>query len=131
MNTKNANSESADADAGKDAKPKLSKQQEEYMKLQQVLTNIEWFVAKHPDKVSLMQEAIQRGIMTALVAHRDRAADMEVATSVLLMRHKRGYTYETVLSKLRKWQGKTALLWDSTIQELELKIEAVKAKVKK
>lgn len=74
------------------------------------LNSVRQYVERDPEAAAYLSDYAQAGIRDALAKSNERAADMEVAVSVLAA--KRYKNADAVLmDKLNKWEGKTALNW--------------------
>ena len=69
------------------------------------------YVEKDPEAAAHISDYAQAGLRAALNKAYERAADMEVALSVLAAKRYKGAD-AVVRDKLKKWEGKTALRWD-------------------
>jgi len=69
------------------------------------------YVEQDPEVAAFIADHVQHGLRAALQKAYERAADMEVALSVLAAKRYKGAD-AVVLDKLAKWEGKTALRWD-------------------
>lgn len=75
------------------------------------------YIEKNPECGAYVSDFVAKGLEKARNQANERAADMEAALSVALAkRFKNGN--EVILSKLEKWEGKTALNWSSTTEKL-------------
>lgn len=84
----------------------------------QFLRSVELYVQSNPEVAAHVSDYVSRGLNTALAQTRERAADMEVALCVAIA--KRWPKRESmILSKLKKWEGKTSLNWDGMIESFE------------
>lgn len=75
------------------------------------LTFVRQYVESDPEAAAHIGDAAQAGLRLALNKAYERAADMEVALSVLATKRYKGAD-AVVRDKLAKWEGKTALRWD-------------------
>ena len=75
------------------------------------LNLVSTYVAEHPQLTAKAILAVQRGTDQALTQALKRAADMEVVASLLAARKYPG-SRETVIRKLKQYQGETVLNWD-------------------
>lgn len=82
------------------------------------LNGVNAYIKEHPEAAAYVSDAVSAGIREALEETRHRAADMEVALSVAIAARWKGRA-ELVLSKLRRWNGKSAIPWDDAIKMLE------------
>lgn len=82
------------------------------------LNSIKDYCANNPEISPYITDFIAQGINEALLKANERATDMEIALlSVIVKRFKNSDFL--VLDKLKKWNGKTSLRWDDTIDKLE------------
>ena len=82
------------------------------------LNGVREYLAECPEIAPYVTEFIAHGISAALASARERASDMEIALlGTVTARMKNGDAM--VLDKLKKWNGKTSLRWDDTIDRLE------------
>lgn len=77
---------------------------------------IEQYIRDNPEAAAHVADFVQAGLTQALDEARSRAADMEVALA-LSLNSQRSKLNEILLSKLRKWQGKTSLEWGWLLKE--------------
>lgn len=79
------------------------------------------YVAANPDVAPLITQPIIDGVVESRKQILERAADMEIALAVAIAQR---YTQRDnlILSKLKKWSGRSAVRWDDTIEMLEHKI---------
>jgi hypothetical protein len=78
---------------------------------------VQSYIEKNPECGAYVSDFVAKGIEKARKQANERAADMEVALSVALAkRFKNGN--EVILSKLEKWNPRSSLKWDSTIELL-------------
>ena len=83
-------------------------------------TYVQSYIENNPECGAYVSDFVAKGIEKSRVEAMQRAADMEVALTVALAK-KFKKPDELILSKLEKWQGKSALNWASTIDELRKK----------
>lgn len=76
------------------------------------------YIAEHPEVAASISDYVAAGISESRKEALERAADMEVALTVALAKKFRKPN-ELILSKIEKWQGRSALNWASTIEELK------------
>ncbi len=69
------------------------------------------YIEKDPEAAAHVADYVQAGLRAKLQQTMERAADMEVALSVLATKRYKGAD-ALVRSKLQKWEGKTSLRWD-------------------
>lgn len=82
------------------------------------LLQVQNYVEKHPEVGAYISDFVARGIEASRNEALQRAADMEVALTVAIA--KRWPGRETlILSKIKKWNGKSSVPWDDTISMLE------------
>ena len=87
------------------------------MQRDQFLAMMESYIKSDPEAAAYVSGYVARGLNESRKEALERAADMEVALSVMIAHRYKGR--ETlVLEKLRKWNGKSALRWDDTINDL-------------
>lgn len=85
------------------------------------LQQVQDYVEKHPEVGAYVSDFVARGIEASRMDALHRAADMEVALTVAIA--KRWPGRETlILSKLKKWNGRSSIPWDDTISMLEGKM---------
>lgn len=84
----------------------------------QFLYGVQQYVEKNPEVAAYISDFVAKGVTSALNQTRERAADMEIALSVAIAKRwpKRD---SLILSKLKKWDGKSCIPWTSTIAALE------------
>ena len=79
---------------------------------------IQSYIEKNPECGAYVSDFVAKGIEKAREQANERAADMEVALSVALAKKfKKGN--EVILSKLEKWNSRSSLRWDDTIDLLK------------
>lgn len=82
------------------------------------LAGIREYVSRNPEVAAYVTEYASAGVKLALKEAQERAADFEIVSAVAIAsRYKQ--RDELILSKLQKWNGKSALCWDATIKELK------------
>lgn len=82
------------------------------------LLYVEKYVEQNPEVAPYISDFVSKGLTTALNQTLERAADMEVALLVAIA--KRWPKRESlILSKLRKWSGKSSVPWETTIAAIE------------
>jgi hypothetical protein len=87
------------------------------MQREQFLAMVESYIKSDPEAAAYVSDYVAHGLNASRKEALERAADMEVALSVMIAKRFKGR--ETlVLDKLRKWNGKSALRWDETIDDL-------------
>ena len=85
------------------------------------LSTVRTMCAENPKMLSMIIQAATDGIEEQIAIANERAADFEVIAALMKsnMNEKRispetkAYYNDTVCKKLEKWQGKTALNWES------------------
>lgn len=77
----------------------------------QFLDYVRRYIEQDPEAAAYVADHAQAGLRAALNKAYERAADMEVALSVLATKRYKGAD-ALVKQKLEKWKGKTALRWD-------------------
>ena len=82
------------------------------------LDNVRFYVAAHPEVAAHVSDYVAAGITVALRESLERATDFEIIASVAIAK-RYNQRDALILSKLKKWQGRASLMWDSTIKELE------------
>jgi len=88
------------------------------MNRNEFLQFVEQYIQKDPEAAAFVSDRVAHGISSSRLEALERAADMEVALAVSIAKRYKGRE-ELVLSKLKKWNGKSALRWDDTIEMLE------------
>ena len=75
------------------------------------LAEVRSYTESDPECIPELIRALTDGLRAALASSQERAADMEILTSILLERRypKRD---ELIKSKLQKWRHKCSLRWD-------------------
>lgn len=87
------------------------------MQRAQFLELVENYIKRDPEAAAYVSDYVAKGLNASRKEVLERAADMEVALSVMIAQRYKGR--ETlVLGKLRKWNGKSALRWDDAINDL-------------
>lgn len=81
------------------------------MERAQFFDYVRQYIEKDPDAAAHVAGYAQAGLRAKLQQTMERAADMEVALSVLATKRYKGAD-ALVKQKLEKWEGKTALRWD-------------------
>ena len=84
----------------------------------QFLSHVREYVTKNPDVAAFISDHVAFGINESRKQTLERAADMEVALSVAIAARYKGRD-NLILSKLEKWNGRSALRWDDTIEMLK------------
>ena len=83
------------------------------------LAYVKSYIESDPEAAAYVAHHVQAGLRAALSKANERAADMEVALSVLAAKRYKGAD-ALVKDKLSKWNGKTARCWDwLTKREIE------------
>jgi len=75
------------------------------------LEGVRRYIKKDPEAAAHVADYVQAGLREALDKAHERAADMEVALSVLATKRYKGADI-LVKQKLEKWKGKTSLEWN-------------------
>lgn len=75
------------------------------------------YVRENPTVASHVTEFVAAGLQDGLDKAYERAADMEVALVCALSKRNKDMD-GLILDKLKKWEGKTACNWSSTIHKL-------------
>lgn len=87
------------------------------MQRAQFLELVENYIKRDPEAAAYVSDYVAKGLNASRKEVLERAADMEVALSVMIAQRYKGR--ETlVLGTLRKWNGKSALRWDDAINDL-------------
>ena len=81
------------------------------MQREQFLHYVKSYIESDPEAAAFVADYVQQGLRERLNKAYERAADMEVALSVLASKRYKGAD-ALVREKLAKWEGKTALCWD-------------------
>ena len=76
------------------------------------------YIGKDPEAAAYVSDSVAAGLNASRKQVLERAADMEVALSVMIAQRYKGRE-ALVLSTLRKWNGHSALRWDDVIAQLE------------
>lgn len=87
----------------------------------QFLQYVKGYITDNPEVSAYVSDYVAAGIDASRRSALERAADMEVALSVMIAKRFNGRE-NLVLSKLKKWNGASALRWDDTIDMLENKV---------
>ena len=87
------------------------------MQRDQFLELVESYIKSDPEAAAYVSDYVAQGLNASRKEALERAADMEVALSVMIAQRYKGRG-ALVLEKLRKWNGKSALRWDDTINDL-------------
>ena len=99
------------------------------------LVGIETYLTERPHLTPYVVSACSKGVQAAFERSAERAADLEVALSYALSGHKSGHKYlaafRHVLRILDKWQGRTVLRWDHTVEQVTARMKNVEAKLTK
>lgn len=88
------------------------------MERAQFLDYVRRYIEQDPEAAAYVADHAQAGLRAALSKAYERAADMEVALSVLATKRYKGAD-ALVKQKLEKWEGKTALRWDWLTHNVE------------
>jgi len=86
----------------------------------QFLSYVSNYVRQNPEIAAKVTDFVQHGLNQALNETRERAIDMEVALVAVTAKRFKGAD-GLLLSKLKKWEGRTSVNWESLIAELETK----------
>jgi len=81
------------------------------MQREEFLQFVRKYIENDPEVAMHVTVYAQQGVKDALSKANERAADMEVALSVLAVKRYKG-SDALVRDKLAKWAGQTALCWD-------------------
>jgi hypothetical protein len=84
---------------------------------EQFLTLVRDYIKSDPEAAAYVSDNVAAGLNESRKEAMERAADMEVALSVMIAQRYKGRE-ALVLGKLRKWNGKSSLRWDETINDL-------------
>lgn len=84
------------------------------------LIGVQAYIEENPEVAGQISDYVTMGLQTALNQQRERAADMEVALSVAIAQRWKNRE-SLIVSKLKKWVGKSSVPWESTIELLESK----------
>jgi len=79
------------------------------------------YIKEDPEAAAYVSDSVAAGLNASRKEAFERAADMEVALCVMTTPRYKGRE-ALVLSKLLKWNGKTSLRWDDTINYLASKV---------
>lgn len=90
------------------------------MERQRFLAYVRNYIEQDPEAAAFVADHAQAGLRAALSKAYERAADMEVALSVLATKRYKGAD-DLVRQKLEKWEGKTALRWDWLTHNAEVR----------
>ena len=82
------------------------------------LEYVQKYVEQDPYVAAYVADYVHKGLTTVLNTAYERAADMETALAVLSAKRFKNRN-ETIIQKLEKWEGKTALCWDWLLKELK------------
>jgi hypothetical protein len=82
------------------------------------LNYVQDYVKENPEVSAYVSDHVARGIEASRIDVMERAADMEVALTVAIANRYKGRD-ELILSKLKKWNDRSAIRWDDTIRMLE------------
>ncbi len=82
----------------------------------QFLDYVRRYIEQDPEAAAYVADSVHVGLKKALNKAYERAADMEVALSVLAAKRYKGAD-ALVKQKLEKWKGNTALRWDWLTQQ--------------
>lgn len=84
------------------------------------LNYVAMYVKEYPGVSAYVSDYVAQGVNESRIEALNRAADMEVALSVAIAKRYKCRD-ELILSKLKKWENKSAIKWESTIKMLEEK----------
>jgi hypothetical protein len=87
------------------------------MQRDQFLAMVEGYIKIDPEAAAYVSDYVAHGLNASRKEALERAADMEVALSVMIAQRYKGRE-ALVLDKLRKWNGKSSLRWDDTINAI-------------
>jgi hypothetical protein len=87
------------------------------MNRDEFLAFVRGYIKSDPEAAAYVSDSVAAGINASRKEALERAADMEVALSVMIASRYTGRE-ELVLGKLRKWNGSSSLRWDDTIDFL-------------
>jgi hypothetical protein len=93
------------------------------------LQQVQAYIEKYPDVGAYVSDFVARGIEASRLDALHRAADMEVALSVAIAKRWPGRE-GLILSKLKKWNGRSSVPWDDAIELLEDKLKPSNAKIR-
>ena len=80
--------------------------------------HVQSYIEKNPECGAYVSDFVAKGIEKSRKQANERAADMEVALCVALAKKFKNGN-EVILSKLEKWNPRSSLRWDSTIDLLK------------
>ena len=95
------------------------------MERSQFLEFVRDYIKKDPEAAAYVSDQVAAGINASRRQALERAADMEVALSVMIAKRYNSRE-ELVLDKLTKWNGKSSLKWDGVIQDLTARVNKSK-----
>lgn len=81
------------------------------------LMGVKNYISEHPEVAAKVSDYVAAGISESRQEALERAADMEIALTVALAKKFRK-SNELILSKIEKWQGRSALNWETAIEDL-------------
>lgn len=84
------------------------------------LIGVQAYIEENPEAAGQISEYVTMGLQEAIKRDRERAADMEIALSVAIAQRWKNRE-DLIVSKLKKWVGKSSVPWESTIELLEKK----------
>lgn len=87
------------------------------MQRDQFLAMVESYIKSDPEAAAYISDHVAQGLNASRKEALERAADMETALAVMIAQRYKGRE-ALVLDKLRKWNGRSALRWDDTINDL-------------
>ena len=82
------------------------------------LEHVALYVKKNPEAAAYISDYVARGLTASRQEAMERAADMEVALVAAISKRLKN-SDQLILSKLEKWNGKSAINWSSTIEQLK------------
>lgn len=86
------------------------------------LLAVEEYITNNPECGAYVSQFVANGIEKARVEIAQRCTDFESALLMVMTRGQGRHALtkdEYILEKLKKWQGKSSLVWDVAISELE------------
>lgn len=84
----------------------------------QFLEHVRLYVQAHPEAAAYVSDYVAKGLTASRQEALERAADMEVALVAAITKRLKN-SDSLILSKLEKWNGKSAINWTSTIEKLK------------
>lgn len=83
----------------------------------QFLDYVGAYVKDHPEVAAHVATAAQAGLTAAIMAARQRAADMEMALALAIDGAKNPVRASMIRDTLYRWHGKTSLRWDDYLKQ--------------